>query len=267
MKTEVRAKKQLGQHFLNDLTIAERIVNSLSGLCCNTLEIGPGMGVLTDFLIKKDNVNLVAVEIDKESVGYLHKYIPDLNVVEGDFLRMDLNNLFNNEKFSVIGNFPYNISSQIFFKILECRDRVSEIVCMLQKEVAERIVSAPTGREYGILSVFIQAFYTPEYLFEVGPNSFTPPPKVDSAVIRLKRNDRECLGCDEKLFKQVVKATFSQRRKTVRNSICSIYPFLKNVENKYYQLRPERLSVENFIELTNFVQEQNGLFNRSEGNN
>ncbi len=253
MKTEVRAKKQLGQHFLNNLQISEDIALALTTPPHDVLEIGPGMGVLTQFLLNRDDVNLKAVEIDGESVVYLHRNFPDLKVIEGDFLKMELSTVFPGD-FNVIGNFPYNISSQIFFKILEYKERIPAVVCMLQKEVAERIVSTPTGKEYGVLSVFIQAYYDTEYLFEVGPENFTPPPKVKSAVIRIKRNARVHLDCDETLFRKVVKGTFLQRRKTIRNSIMAAFPQLKGTEHPFYQLRPERLSVDNFVELTNFVQ-------------
>lgn len=251
MKTEVRAKKQLGQHFLHNLKIAEDIAVALD-MPGDVLEIGPGMGVLTQFLTPREDIRLKAVEIDVESVEYLKSNMPSLEVIRGDFLKMDPMSHFPG-KFSVIGNFPYNISSQIFFRILQFRDLVPEIVCMLQKEVADRIVSGPTGREYGVLSVFLQAYYDTEYLFGVGPENFTPPPKVQSAVIRLRRNSRTALDCDEELFRKVVKGTFLQRRKTIRNSIMSAFPSLKGTDHRFYQLRPERLSVEDFIELTNFV--------------
>jgi len=251
MKTEVRAKKQLGQHFLNNLQIAEDIAMALD-VPGDALEIGPGMGVLTQFLLARSEIALKAVEIDGESVDFLHRNMPSLKVIQGDFLKMDITSSFSGS-FSVIGNFPYNISSQIFFRILEFRDRVPEIVCMLQKEVADRIVSAPTGREYGVLSVFLQAYYDTEYLFRVGPENFTPPPKVQSAVIRLRRNLRKELGCDEDLFRKVVKGTFLQRRKTIRNSLVAAFPELRGTDHPFYSLRPERLSVEDFITLTDFV--------------
>ena len=212
---EVRAKKALGQHFLTDQDIARRIVGALQG--SPVLEVGPGMGVLTQYL---DNTNLKVIEIDKESVVYLRKHFPELGdgLIEGDFLKMDLGNVFPGQ-FSIIGNFPYNISSQIFFKIIDNRDLVPEVVCMIQKEVAERIAEKPGTKTYGILSVFLQAWYDIEYLFTVGSGAFNPPPKVQSAVIRLTRNSRTSLGCDEKLFKTVVKTAFGQRRKTLRNSL------------------------------------------------
>ncbi len=241
---EVRAKKALGQHFLTDQDIARRIVGALQG--SPVLEVGPGMGVLTQYL---DNTNLKVIEIDKESVAYLRKHFPELGdgLIEGDFLKMDLGNVFPGQ-FSIIGNFPYNISSQIFFKIIDNRDLVPEVVCMIQKEVAERIAEKPGTKTYGILSVFLQAWYDIEYLFTVGSGAFNPPPKVQSAVIRLTRNSRTSLGCDEKLFKTVVKTAFGQRRKTLRNSL---KPLLAGrTADPVFDLRPERLSVEDFIDLT-----------------
>ncbi len=215
---EVRAKKALGQHFLTDQSIAKNIVSALEGH--QALEVGPGMGVLTQYLLPQPELALKVVEIDGESVVYLRKHYPKLgdNLIEGDFLKMDLDGIFDGE-YSVIGNFPYNISSQIFFKILEHRDRILEVVCMIQKEVAERIAEKPGTKTYGILSVFLQAWYDIEYLFTVGSGAFNPPPKVQSAVIRLTRNSRTSLGCDEKLFRTVVKTAFGQRRKTLRNSL------------------------------------------------
>ena len=293
---EVRAKKALGQHFLTDQSIAMRIVDALQGT--DVLEVGPGMGVLTQYLLKNPSVilseaknlkiveidkeeakNLKVVEIDKESVVYLKKHFPALGegLIEGDFLKMDLSGLFPGP-FSIIGNFPYNISSQIFFKIIDNRDLVPEVVCMIQKEVAQRIAEKPGTKTYGILSVFLQAWYDIEYLFTVGPGAFNPPPKVQSAVIRLTRNSRTSLGCDEKLFRTVVKTAFGQRRKTLRNSL---KPLLANrnlqspncqpqspdcqplppdchpeqsegslASDPIFDLRPERLSVEDFIALT-----------------
>ena len=352
---EVRAKKSLGQHFLTDQDIARRIVDALQG--SPVLEVGPGMGVLTQYLIPRlaDGASsggstaspceappiasdgplplnvprvavvsptrlapsapssdsersdagslrgtplspprgcrgvdgssrwLKAIEIDKESVAYLKKHFPELGdgLIEGDFLKMDLQGLFPGQ-FSIIGNFPYNISSQIFFKIIDNRDLVPEVVCMIQKEVAERIAEKPGTKTYGILSVFLQAWYDIEYLFTVGSGAFNPPPKVQSAVIRLTRNSRTELGCDEKLFKAVVKTAFGQRRKTLRNSLKPLYagklstagalsepgrvhsrstaaecglssaaaPANPIPEGQVFDLRPERLSVEDFIDLT-----------------
>ena len=213
----VRAKKHLGQHFLTDETIAERIASSLIGQCKNVIEIGPGMGVLTKYLVNNDNLNFTAIEIDTESVDYLHNHYPSLNVIYGDFLKLDLTQIFS-EKFAVIGNFPYNISSQILFKVFDYRQQVPEVVGMFQKEVAERVAAKPGSKTYGILSVLLSAFYDIEYLFTVHEHVFNPPPKVKSAVIRLIRNNVTSLECDEKRFEQVVKAGFNQRRKTMRNA-------------------------------------------------
>ena len=322
---EVRAKKGLGQHFLTDQAIAQNIVGALKG--SPVLEVGPGMGVLTRYLLtRSDGVcrastasqssappfasltvpplnvprvavvsplaapsdrddsersdsgslrgtplspplgvqggessrQLKAVEIDKESVDYLRKHFPQLGegLIEGDFLKMDLATVFPGE-YSVIGNFPYNISSQIFFKILDHKDIIPEVVCMIQKEVAERIAEKPGTKTYGILSVFLQAWYDIEYLFTVGSGAFNPPPKVQSAVIRLTRNSRTSLGCDEKLFRSIVKASFGQRRKTLRNSLKPLIPASKKdgpasiLTDPVFELRPERLGVEDFVRLTN----------------
>ncbi|MCQ2118747.1 MAG: 16S rRNA (adenine(1518)-N(6)/adenine(1519)-N(6))-dimethyltransferase RsmA [Bacteroidales bacterium] len=249
---EVRAKKALGQHFLTDQSIAKGIVDALKG--DKALEVGPGMGVLTQYLLQRNELMFKAVEIDSESVAYLDEHYPELgeDLVEGDFLKMDLANLFEGQ-FSVIGNFPYNISSQIFFKILEQRDRIPEVVCMVQKEVAERIAEKPGTKTYGILSVFLQAWYDIDYLFTVGSGAFNPPPKVQSAVIRLTRNTRTSLGCDEKLFRLIVKSAFGQRRKTLRNSLKTVIGGVQitvDTTDPVFDLRPERLSVEDFISLT-----------------
>ena len=250
-RTEVKAKKALGQHFLTDLKIAEDITLALEpGNTPNTLEIGPGMGVLTQFLLNRKDLNMVAVDIDRESIDYLHKnYMPHASkIVYGDFLKMNINELFSGEAFNIIGNLPYNISSQIFFKVIEYRDRIPQVVSMIQKEVAERIASKHGNKAYGILSVFLQCYYDIEYLFTVHENVFNPPPKVKSAVIRLKRNNRTELPCNEKFFFTVVKTGFNQRRKTLRNSLKSLLP--EGFDSPYMSLRPEQLSVEDFIELT-----------------
>ena len=249
---EVRAKQALGQHFLTDQSIAKGIVDALRGE--KVLEVGPGMGVLTQYLLPIRGENLKAVEIDTESVAYLKSHFPELgeNLVAGDFLKMNMGTLFDGE-YSVIGNFPYNISSQIFFKILEHRDRIPEVVCMIQKEVAERIAEKPGTKTYGILSVFLQAWYDIEYLFTVGSGAFNPPPKVQSAVIRLTRNGRTSLGCDEKLFRMVVKTAFGQRRKTLRNSLKPIIASTGaavDTTDPVFDLRPERLGVDDFVALT-----------------
>lgn len=255
--TEVRAKKNLGQHFLKDKNIAQKIVDSLQADHLHkVLEIGPGMGVLTQFLLEKPYETYV-VEIDRESVEYLSRNFPELQprIISGDFLRMKLEELFD-EPFAVIGNFPYNISSQIFFKVLDYRDAVPEVVGMVQKEVAERISAAPGSKTYGILSVLLQAFYTIEYLFTVGESVFIPPPKVKSAVIRFVRNERMNLECDEKLFFQVVKAAFNQRRKTMRNSLKQFIRTDSLKSNSILDLRPEQLSVTDFELLTRMIEQQ-----------
>lgn len=257
MRREVRAKKHLGQHFLCDENIARAIVDSLKADRKRaTLEVGPGMGVLTKYLLPREDIELFAAEVDSESVAYLRENYPDLNknLIYFDFLRLDLAAMFP-EGLNVIGNFPYNISSQIFFKVLENRDLVPECVGMIQKEVAVRMAEPPGKKEYGILSVLLQAFYDIEYLFTVHENVFSPPPKVKSAVVRLTRNSREKLDCDEKLFFRVVKGTFNQRRKTIRNSLKSAFGAFEQ-EHPLFPLRPERLSVEDFMELTRFVEQQ-----------
>lgn len=251
--TEVKAKKFLGQHFLTDERIAERIVESLSTATNHVLEIGPGMGVLTKYLIKKDELDFHVVEIDRESVAYLHNHYPTLDVIEGDFLQYDLTSLFH-DTFSIIGNFPYNISSQILFKVFDNRDRVSEVVGMFQKEVAERVTAGPGSKTYGILSVLLSAFYNTEYLFTVNENVFNPPPKVKSAVIRLRRNDVKSLECDEKLFVQVVKAGFNQRRKTLRNALRQLNLPLDRISEETLAKRAEQLSVAQFIEITKTIE-------------
>ena len=261
---EVKAKKALGQHFLTDLPTARRIAETISvsqliGSCGEknasewgmlpVVEIGPGMGVLTDFLVAAGR-DVTAIEIDHESVDYLGKYKKDIRVLEGDFLRLDLNEVVPGE-IALIGNYPYNISSQIFFRALEYREKIPVISGMLQKEVAERICSAPGSKVYGILSVLLQAWYDCEYLFTVEPGVFSPPPKVRSGVLRLTRNSRKDLGVDEKKFKTVVKTAFGQRRKTLRNSLSGmIPPGSPLLEDPILKERPERLSVEQFIYLT-----------------
>ncbi len=252
--TRVRAKKHLGQHFLKDKEIARRVAESLPlSTAMPVLEIGPGMGVLTRFLLENPLINLKAVEIDTESVAYLHEHFPTLEVIEGDFLKMDLDKVFD-EPFCVIGNYPYNISSQIFFKVLEYKDKIPYVSGMLQKEVAERIASKPGNKAYGILSVFMQAYYDVEYLFTVSEHVFDPPPKVKSAVIRFIRNDVKQLDCDEKLFRTVVKTAFNQRRKTLRNSLKPLVekdnPILVD---KIFDNRPEQLDVQSFITLTKML--------------
>lgn len=249
---KVRAKKHLGQHFLKDKRIAAAIVGSLRADGCDTvIEVGPGMGVLTQFLLERKFLSLRVVEIDTESVTWLRENLSGINeIIEGDFLELDLRPM--GSKIAVIGNFPYNISSQIFFRVLENRVRVTEVVCMVQKEVAERICSEPGSRVYGILSVLLRAWYDIEYLFTVSENVFSPPPKVKSAVIRLTRNDRKSLDCDEELFVSVVKRCFNQRRKMIRNPLkMMVRPDAD--EMPYLSMRAEQLSVEQFAELTRWV--------------
>ena len=250
----VKAKKHLGQHFLKDLSIASRIADSLTGFgqYDKVLEIGPGMGVLTQFLLTKD-FELTVVELDKESVEYLHEHYPDLKIIDGDFLQLDLSSLFGN-KFAIIGNFPYNISSQIFFKVLEYRNNIPEVAGMIQREVGVRIASGPGNKDYGILSVLLQAFYKVEYLFTVSEKVFKPEPKVKSGVVRLTRNNREFLGCDEKMFFKVVKQAFQTRRKTLRNALKPLNLPADFVSQSLFDKRAEQLSVEEFIQLTKDIE-------------
>ena len=262
---EVRAKKALGQHFLTDLSIARAIAQALEvdeGAVMPTLEVGPGMGVLTQYLLEREDVDLRMVEVDSESIDYLLEHFPQVNgkLMEADFLKLQLERFFP-DRFCVIGNFPYNISSQIFFKVLDYKEQIPQVVGMVQKEVAERLASPPGKKAYGILSVLLQAWYDIEYLFTVSGHVFNPPPKVKSAVIRLRRNSRTDLGCDTSLFKSIVKTSFNQRRKTIRNSvkplakeylipaeIPSVMPDGSQVN--LLDMRPEQLSVEQFVELT-----------------
>lgn len=281
-RMEVRAKKALGQHFLTDLSIAQRIADALdtetalygdsrqvednpgkaepadeNKKAIDVLEVGPGMGVLTQFLLKRPELDLKMVEIDRESVDYLLVNYPQVNgsLIEADFLKMRLDNFFGGQ-FCVIGNFPYNISSQIFFKILDYKEQIPQVVCMIQKEVAERIAEKPGTKTYGILSVLLQAWYDIEYLFTVNENVFNPPPKVKSGVIRMKRNGVTDLGCDEKLFKTIIKTTFGQRRKTIRNSIRGLLPpDVPLPDLPVWGQRPEQLGVDEFVNLANIVTE------------
>lgn len=251
---EVHAKKRLGQHFLTDEGVAKAIAETLpmdNGL--PVLEIGPGMGVLTKYLKEIHGERLTAVEIDHESVEYLTNELADVKVIEGDFLKLDLRTLFPGDgDFMVIGNYPYNISSQIFFKVLENRDRIPICAGMIQKEVAERIAAGPGNKTYGITSVLLQAFYDIEYVMTVHEHVFNPPPKVKSAVIRMTRNGRKSLGCDEKAFIDIVKRAFNQRRKTMRNSLKQLLN--ERIENDdVFNRRPETLSVEEFVALTNLI--------------
>ncbi len=248
----VKAKKHLGQHFLKDENIAKQIVDSLTWIGYeNVLEIGPGMGVLTKYLVR-DKKNISVVEIDTESVEYLNQNYPELPVYAEDFLKMNLAEKFNQSPVCILGNFPYNISSQIVFKIIDDRILVPEMVGMFQKEVAERICAKEGSKTYGILSVLTQAYFKAEYLFTVDENVFNPPPKVKSGVIRLTRI-REKLEVDEKLFVQIVKAAFNQRRKTLRNALKSLNLSQHEIEENLLNLRAEQLSVEEFVELTDKI--------------
>lgn len=252
----VRPKKALGQHFLTDLNVARRIADTIDGFTdLPIVEVGPGMGVLTQFLVEK-GCDLTVVEIDTESVAWLKANMPALDghILEADFLRLDLGELFNGQKMCVIGNYPYNISSQIFFHILQWRNLVVCCSGMLQKEVAERLAAPPGTKARGILSVLLQAWYDVEYLFTVDEHVFNPPPKVKSGVVKLTRNNVDSLGCDEALFRTVVKTTFGQRRKTLRNSLKGLLPAGAPMpDTPLLALRPEQLSVSQFIELTNLV--------------
>ncbi|MDE6098704.1 MAG: 16S rRNA (adenine(1518)-N(6)/adenine(1519)-N(6))-dimethyltransferase RsmA [Muribaculaceae bacterium] len=253
----VKPKKALGQHFLTDLSVARRIADTVAGTDLPVLEIGPGMGVLTQFLLEAHPGNVTVVEIDTESVQYLKANFPALagHIVEGDFLKFNLSTLFCGKPFCVIGNYPYNISSQIFFRILDYKDSIPLCSGMLQREVAERLAAAPGSRTRGILSVLLQAWYDVEYLFTVSEHVFNPPPKVKSGVIRMTRNSVTDLGCDNALFKTVVKTAFGQRRKTIRNSLKGLLPPGKQLpsDSPLPAMRPEQLSVQQFIELTNMV--------------
>ena len=250
---KVKAKKHLGQHFLIDEEIALNIVKGLTDDYSGNmvLEVGPGMGVLTKYLLEDASIELHVAEIDVESVDYLKTTFPALGdrIIDGDFLQMRLDDLFDGQ-FAIIGNFPYNISSQIFFKVLEYKDQVTHVVGMLQKEVAERIASPPGSKKYGILSVLLQAYYDIEYLFTVHEDVFDPPPKVKSGVIRVVRNETMALSCDEKLFKRVVKQGFNNRRKTLRNALKSLNLPLDNVDPETLSKRAEQLSVADFVTLT-----------------
>lgn len=253
----VRPKKALGQHFLTDLSIAERIAATLDdfrGL--PVIEVGPGMGVLSQFLISHGH-DVTVVELDDESVEYLKENFPELDgrIVEADFLKLDLSKLVPGDgKFCLIGNYPYNISSQIFFHALDWKDRIVCISGMLQREVAQRLAAPPGTKARGILSVLLQAWYDVEYLFTVDENVFNPPPKVKSGVIKMVRNDVTDLGCDPVKFKAVVKTTFGQRRKTIRNSVKALLPAGAPIpESPLFAMRPEQLSVEQFVELTNLI--------------
>lgn len=259
----VRAKKHLGQHFLTDLNIAKRIADTVDACpAIPILEIGPGMGVLTQYLVTK-NREVKAVEIDRESVAFLHEKYPELrdNIIGEDFLRMDLCKVFSHEPFVLTGNYPYDISSQIFFKMLDNKDLIPCCTGMIQREVALRMAAGPGSKAYGILSVLVQAWYDVEYLFTVDESVFNPPPKVKSAVIRMMRNQVNELGCDERLFKRLVKTVFNQRRKMLRVSIKQMFSKEQPANAEFFTLemmtkRPEQLSVQQFVELTNLVEKE-----------
>ena len=253
----IKPKKFLGQHFLTDLSVAQRIANTVDAYPdIPILEVGPGMGVLTQYIIPKQRPFKV-VEIDFDSVPYLHEHFPELgdNIIEGDFLKMDLQEVFDGKPFVLTGNYPYNSSSQIFFKMVENRNLIPCCTGMIQKEVAERMTASPGGKTYGVLSVLIQAWYDVEYLFTVHENVFNPPPKVKSAVIRLIRNNKQTLGCDEQLFRRIVKTVFTMRRKMMRNGMKQILgkdsPMLAD---PMFTKRPEELSVQDYVDLTNRVE-------------
>ena len=259
MMKQVRPKKNLGQHFLTDLSIAKRIADTVDA-CPDipVLEVGPGMGVMTQYIVEKPRPFKV-VEIDRESVDYLNEHFPKLreNILGEDFLRMDLRQVFDGQQFVLTGNYPYDISSQIFFKMLDNRDLIPCCTGMIQREVALRMASQPGNKQYGILSVLIQAWYDVEYLFTVEPGVFNPPPKVQSAVIRMTRNKVQKLGCNEELFKRVVKTTFNQRRKMLRVSLKQMLPAdspFFNDNASMLTMRPEQLSIQEFVELTNRIE-------------
>ena len=249
----VKPKKHLGQHFLIDESVSAQIASSLTGHggYQTIIEVGPGTGALTKFLLKREE-DLIAFEVDKESIAFLANEFPTLQVRDQSFLNFDFVGL-NSENVAVAGNFPYNISSQILFKIIENRHLVNECVGMFQKEVAQRVAEKPGSKSYGIISVFIQAFYDVDYLFTVDEHVFHPPPKVKSGVIRMKRNSLKRLPCNEELFKKIVKATFNQRRKMIRNTVKSIFG-KTTIDHPLFTKRPEQLSVEDFVELTNYLE-------------
>ncbi len=253
----VKPKKFLGQHFLTDLSVAQRIANTID-VCPElpVLEVGPGMGVLTQYILKKSR-EFKVVEIDFDSVPYLHEHFPELgdNIIEGDFLQMNLCEVFDGRPFVLTGNYPYNISSQIFFKMIENRDLIPCCTGMIQKEVAERMAASPGSKTYGVLSVLVQAWYDVEYLFTVPETVFNPPPKVKSAVIRLMRNEKSALGCDEQLFRRIVKTVFTMRRKMMRNGMKQILGKDSSLlTDSVFTQRPEQLSVHDYIDLTNRVE-------------
>lgn len=255
----MRAKKSYGQHFLTSETISERIADSLlrTNDYDKVLEVGPGQGMLTKYLLKKKEYDLTVVEADRDMVSYLNQHYPALRdkIIAEDFLKVDLKEIFGKEQFAIIGNYPYNISSQILFRMLDYREQVPELVGMFQKEVAERVAAPAGNKTYGVVSVLIQAFYDAKYLFTVKPGSFNPPPKVHSAVIRLTRKENYDLACNPKLFKQIVKLSFGQRRKMLRNTMRSIFKDNEILQNEFFKQRPEKLDVAAFVQLTKWAEE------------
>ena len=255
----MKAKKSYGQHFLTSEEIASQIADGLklNGAYEKVIEIGPGQGMLTKYLLEKE-YELLVVEADDDMVFYLKKHFPQLKdfIINADFLKVDLSLFFKNEPFAIIGNFPYNISSQILFKMLEYKSQVPELVGMFQKEMADRVVASPGSKTYGVISVLVQAFYDGELILNVDRQFFNPPPKVQSAVIRLTRKENQDLGCDQKLFRQVVKQAFGQRRKMLRNTMKSYIKGDELLENEFFKQRPEQLSVEDFVKLTNWIDER-----------
>jgi 16S rRNA (adenine1518-N6/adenine1519-N6)-dimethyltransferase len=249
----VKPKKHLGQHFLTDKNIARKTADLVNRFeATNILEIGPGTGMLTQFLLAQEGYHTKVVEIDKESVAYLTEHYPGLEILGNDFLRMELRPIFDSESFGVIGNFPYNISSQILFKVLDYRDLIANVAGMFQLELAQRIASAPNSKAYGVISVLFQAFYDIDIEFKISPGVFNPPPKVNSAVIFAQRRKNESLSCDHRLFTRIVKMSFNQRRKTIANSLKQLnIPKEILIQNQFAKLRPENLSVDDFVELTN----------------
>ncbi len=251
----VRPKKRLGQHFLKDNSIAKRVADAICADNCDAvLEVGPGTGVLTKYILERRFENFSVVEIDRESVSYLKDNFKGLNIIQADFFSLDINNLYPGT-LAIVGNFPYNISGPLLFRVLEYRDRILELTGMFQHEVALRICSPPGSRVYGILSVLLQAYYNIEYLFSVPPHVFYPEPKVKSGVIRLRRNNATRLDCNEELFLRVVKSSFGHRRKMLRNSIKSAFN-ISSEECPFFRLRPEQLSVEQFVELTRWISDK-----------
>lgn len=255
----VKPKKHLGQHFLVDQEVSRKIAEQYKSFeqCKTVLEIGPGMGALTKYLLEQEDYDLWVMDVDSESIVYLNEHFPQLKgkILEADFLQVNMEQYFGDKQYAVVGNFPYNISSQLLFRCLDNRKQIPEIMGMFQKEVAERVAAKPGSKTYGIISVLLQAYYDVEYCFTVDEHVFNPPPKVKSGVIRLTRNSTQALDCDEALFKTLVKSCFNQRRKMIRNTI---KPFLKDPEatHAFFTQRPEQLSVADFIELTQFIQKQ-----------